>query len=286
MARLAVEPLEALARYQGEPALAAMRREFLPAVTDPVWRGLVEEFLTLDEPLTPYAHQCRRVWSFAASPGSGAHHAHIGGLALHVLQDLRNARALAEAHEARGLALDRGLLFAAIMLHDCLKRFVYDFDDDYALVKAEDPFIARHEDHHSWMLRELVARGVDRTLVLAVAAMHGLDDVSLASGVRPLAVVNHYLEIGLTGLEMQPEDVRVEHSIGFLSDSDWPWSGRAQQRAREVAAALSPRFEVTTGYMNLYLGSRFSFEHIDSLLRTKGHDGTVDHLSTLLEKQG
>lgn len=286
MKKLPIVPLEELARFQGEPALAALRREFLPAVTNPVWQGLVEEFLTLDEPFTPYAHARQWAWSFAASPGSGAHHAHIGGLALHVLQDLRNARALADVHEARGLPLDRGLLYAAILLHDCLKRFVYGFGPDYTLQKAEDPFIARNEDHHSWVLRELVARGADVELIIAVAAMHGLDDVSLATGVRPLAVVNHYLALGLTGIEMTAEQVRAEHSIGFLADSDWSWSGRAQQRSRELAVRMAPDCEVPVGYMQVYLGSRFSFEGIDALLLSKGQDGAMAHIASVMEKDG
>ncbi|WP_353117891.1 hypothetical protein [Nitratidesulfovibrio sp.] len=91
------------------------------------------------------------------------------------------------------------------------------------------------------MLRELTARGADEEIILATAAMHGLDDVSLAEGVKPLAVVNHYLDIGLTGLTMRAEHVRAERAIGFLADSDWPWSGRAQQRARELAEAMAPR---------------------------------------------
>lgn len=277
--------LSRLARFQGEPALAAIRREFVPAVTNPVWRGLVDEFMELDEPLTPYAHPRHEAWSFAASPGSGAHHGHIGGLAVHVLQDLRNARALGDAHEARGLPLDRGLLYAAILLHDCLKRFVYAFDADYALHKSEDPFIARNEDHHSWVLRELTARGADEEIILATAAMHGLDDVSLAEGVKPLAVVNHYLDIGLTGLTMRAEDVRAEHAIGFMADSDWPWSGRAQQRTRELAEAMAPRCGVHAGYMHLYLGSRFSFEHVDGLLQDMGRELAMARLMERVEKE-
>lgn len=287
-------PPQELARFQGEPALAAIRREFVPAVTTPAWRALVEEFLELKEPLTPYAYPRQQAWSFAASPGSGAHHAHIGGLALHVLQDLRNASALADAHEARGLPLDRSLLYAAILLHDCLKRFVYSLDADYALHKAEDPFIARHEDHHSWVLRELTERmtrrgpqhGTDADIILATAAMHGLDDVSLEGGVKPLAVVNHYLALGGTGLTMRAEDVRAEHTIGFLADSDWTWSGRAQQRTRQLAAVMAPRCGVSEGYMHLYLGSRFSFEHIDGLLLRMGPELTVAHLEERMQREG
>ncbi len=273
-----IEPLDRLSRFQGEPALERIRREFLPAVDVPAWRDLIEEFFVLESPGTDYAHPSFKPWSFAAAPGSGAHHAHIGGLALHVLQGLCNARALADAHEARGLPLRRNLLYAAIMLHDSMKRFIYRFSADFSLEKSEDPFIGKREDHHSWLLRELHARKVDRELLLAVAAMHGLDDVSLKDGVRPLAVVNHYLSIGGTGLTMASEDVSAEHVFGFLGDSDWPWSGRAQQRCTALSAPLARRLGLPEAYVRLYLGSRFGFEAIDAMVGTHGLQAATELL--------
>jgi hypothetical protein len=151
-----------------------------------------------------------------------------------------------------------------------MKRFVYRFNSDYQLEKSEDPFIGKHEDHHSWVLRELTARGVDRELILAVAAMHGLDDVCLESGVRPLAVVNHYLAISGSGMEMTAEDVRPEHVLGFLADSDWPMSGRAQTRCRALSEFMASELGFNPHYVFVYLGSRFGFERLDALLAEHG----------------
>jgi hypothetical protein len=270
VASFELEPLEMLARFQGVPALERIREEFIPEVDEPSWRSLVEEFLALETPHTPYTYPWFSPLPFEVCPGSGAHHAHVGGLALHVLQDLENARALIETHMSRGLPGRPGLLYAAILLHDVMKRFVYRFDDHYQLEKSEDPFIGKHEDHHSWVLRELTARDVDRELILAVAAMHGLDDVSLESGVRPLAVVNHYLAISGSGMEMTAEDVRPEHVLGFLADSDWPMSGRAQARCRALSELMTTDLGLSPQYVFVYLGSRFGFERLGSLLAEHG----------------
>jgi len=259
-----------LARFQGVPALDRIRAEFIPEVDEPNWRNLVEEFLVLETPLSPYAHPRFPPLPFEACPGSGAHHAHVGGLALHVLQDLENARALITTHQSRGLPGRPGLLYAAILLHDAMKRFVYRFNDHYQLEKSEDPFIGKHEDHHSWVLRELTARGVERELILAVAAMHGLDDVSLEFGVRPLAVVNHYLAISGSGMEMTAEEVRPEHVLGFLADSDWPMSGRAQTRCRVLSDLMASNLGLNPQYVFVYLGSRFGYERLDTLLIEHG----------------
>jgi hypothetical protein len=85
--------------------------------------------------------------------------------------------------------VDRDLLYATIIIHDSMKRFLYRFDEAYNLEKAEDPFIAKKEDHHSWVIREMMARGCDKELVLSVAAIHGIDDVTLDSeGISRFAV--------------------------------------------------------------------------------------------------
>ena len=112
--------------------------------------------------------------------------------------------------------------------------------------------------------------------------MHGVDDVSLAGGVKPLAIVNHYLTIGGTGLAMTAEDVGPEHVIGFLADSDWPFSGRAQARCLALAGRLAGRRGVGREYMWLYLGSRFGFEHVEAQIVTLGEDQAAERFDALL----
>jgi hypothetical protein len=274
---------EELAAYKGREAYHAIESKYLNSIRNPQWLAIAREVLTMEKPLTKYGYSPVSNWAFAVAPGSGAHHRHFGGLALHTLQNLEYAAAWADIYDARLIRIDRDLLLATILIHDAMKRFIYKFDEDFNFIKVEDPFIAKHEDHHSWMLRELAARAVDRKLMLSVAAIHGVDDVTLDQGVKGVAVVNHYLRIGDTGLEYTADDVRPEHVIAFLSDSDWHWSGQAQRKTEVLAKQLVPRFGLGANYLQIYLGSRFSYEQIGHYIDQHGYDKAADYVCGLIE---
>jgi len=274
---------EELAAYKGLEAYRTIQSKYLSSIQNAQWRAIAESFLSLEKPETPYAYTPVSQWSFWVSPGSGAHHRHFGGLAVHTLQNLECAAAWADVYSARGIGINRALLLATIIIHDAMKRFIYKFDQDFNFVKVEDPFIAKHEDHHSWVLRELTARGVDQELLLSVAAIHGIDDVTLDHGVKGMAVVNHYLQIGNTGLEYTPDDVRPEHVIAFLSDSDWHWSGQAQRKTEVLARQLAPRFAVTPAHLTVYLGSRFTYEQVGHYVDQHGYEKAAGIVCDLIE---
>lgn len=274
---------EELAAYQGLEAFRAIEGEYLQRIQNPKWQAVAKTLLTQDKPLTNYAYTPVSNWAFAVAPGSGAHHKHFGGLALHTLQNLEYAAAWADVYDARGIRINRDLLLATILIHDTMKRFIYKFDPDFSFIKVEDPFIAKREDHHSWVLRELAAWAVDRELLLSVAAIHGIDDVTLDQGVKGVAVVNHYLQIGNTGLEYAPDDIRPEHVIAFLSDSDWHWSGQAQRKTEVLAKRLAPRFGLGTSYLQVYLGSRFTYEQIGHYIDEHGYEKAADFVCGLIE---
>jgi hypothetical protein len=274
---------EELAAYQGFKAYHAIESKYLNSIRNPEWLALARAVLTMEKPITKYAYTPVSNWAFPVAPGSGAHHRHFGGLALHTLQNLEYAAAWADVYDARLIGIDRDLLLATILIHDAMKRFIYKFDDDFNFIKVEDPFIAKHEDHHSWILRELAARAADQKLMLSVAAIHGIDDVTLDQGVKGVAVVNHYLRIGDTRLEYTPDDVRPEHVIAFLSDSDWHWSGQAQRKTEVLAKQLAPRFGLGANYLQVYLGSRFSYEQIGHYIDRHGYDKAADYVRGWIE---
>jgi hypothetical protein len=274
---------EELAAYKGLQAYRKIDSKYLHSIQKAEWLAVAKAFLTLEKPVTNYAYTPVSHWPFWVAPGSGAHHRHFGGLAVHTLQNLEYAAAWADVYNSRGISIDRDLLLATIIIHDTMKRFIYKFDQDFNFIKVEDPFIAKHEDHHSWVLRELTARAVDRELLLSVAAIHGIDDVTLDQGVKGVAVVNHHLRIGNTGLEYTLDDVRPEHVIAFLSDSDWHWSGQAQRKTEVLAKQLASRFAVNPAYLQVYLGSKFTYEQIGHYVDKHGYEKAVNIVCGMIE---
>jgi hypothetical protein len=269
---------EELAAYQGLGAYRKIENTYLRSVGNAEWLALAQTLMTMESPVTPYRYDPVSNWAFWVAPGSGAHHKHFGGLAWHTLQNLEYAAAWADVYSARGININRDLLLTTILIHDVMKRFIYSFDRDFNFIKQEDPFIAKQEDHHSWLLRELAFRGADRELILSVAAMHGIDDVTLAEGVQSVAVVNHYLSIGNTQLEYKADDVRPEHVIAFLSDSNRHWSGQAQHKTEVLANRLAPLFRLNPNYLHIYLGSRFTYEQIGHYIDEHGYEKAADFI--------
>jgi hypothetical protein len=274
---------EELAAYKGLEAYRKIESNYLQSIQKAEWLAVAKAFLTLDKPATNYAYTPVSHWPFSVAPGSGAHHRHFGGLAVHTLQNLEYAGAWADVYNSRGIGINRDLLLATIIIHDTMKRFIYQFDQDFNFVKIEDPFIAKNEDHHSWVLRELTARAVDKELLLSIAAIHGIDDVTLDQGVKGVAVVNHHLQIGDTGLEYTMDDVRPEHVIAFLSDSDWHWSGQAQRKTGVLANQLAARFALNPAYLQVYLGSRFTYEQVGHYVDQHGYEKAAEIVCELIE---
>ena len=273
-----------LTAYQGAPSRKRIEEQYLKNIKRAEWRKFIADFYAMKEPQSQYKLPRLANWSFESAPGSGAHHTHIGGLAQHTLQNLDYARAWVASYAAAGVTLDTDILFGSILLHDYMKRFIYAFDQDGKFSKSEDKFIAKNEDHHSWVLRELTARKCPLDLLLGTAAMHGIDDVSLAEGVKGVAIVDHYLKIGDTGATYTPDNIRPEHVVAFLADSDWHWSGMAQARTAKVAALLAPEYGVSPDAMKLYLGSRFTFVSIGHVVDTKSAESAARQFKSYILK--
>lgn len=281
MKTLNMDVLE-LAAYNGLRAEKIIKEKYIKSIKDNGLKECAQEFMLMKKPVSDYAYPQLSCWEFYQAPGSGAHHNHFGGLALHTLQNLEYAEAWANIYKQRGIDVNLDILYATIVIHDCMKKFIYHFDKDFYFKKAEDPFIAKSEDHHSWVLRELTQRGCNKELILSVAAIHGIDDVTLDKGVAKTAVVNHYLTIGNTGLEYTADDVRPEHVIAFLSDSDWHWSGQAQDKTANLALKIAETTGLAANSVRVYLGSRFTYEQVGHYIEQNGYGAAATHYMELI----
>lgn len=282
MNKITYKTPDELAAFQGNSCLNIIKDKFIKQIKNKYYLKLIELFWNMKKPQSSYKYPFLSAWDYAVSPGSGAHQAHYGGLALHILQDFEYAETLAKVYEKKAVLIDYDLLYTTIALHDSMKRFIYNFDENYVLKKAEDAFIAKEADHHSLVLHELSLNNCSRELILSVAAIHGIDDVSIASGVNNLAIVNHYLQIANIDLCYNEDDVRAEHVIAFLSDSDWFWSGRAQTKTGILADKIAEIYDLNANYVKLYLGSRFTFEKVGSFIDKNGYQIACKHYASMI----
>ena len=272
-----------LSRFSGIPANQKIHDEYLSGIADPAWRKMIRTLHSSPKPLTKYKYVIEQSLPFSMAIGSGVHHMHYGGLAVHTLHDLEYADALATVYTKRGITIDRSLLYAAIILHDSMKRFVYSFDEEFDLIRQEDRFVAEEDDHHSLLLREMKEIGADDVLIKAVAAMHGINNITIG-GVENFKIVNHYLSLAGTGLRYTMDDVRPEHVIAHLADSDWHWSGIAQTRTALMAARLKAGFNIPTKKLHIMLGAMFTFEAVGRMVETQGMEETCKYYDAELRK--
>jgi len=97
-------------------------------------------------------------------------------------------------------------------------------------------------------------------------------------------LVNHYLGIADVGLRYTIEDVRPEHVIAFLADTDWHWSVIAQMRTAQLAARLTAAFNVSTKKLHIMIGSMFTFEAVGRLIETQGMEAACKYYEVALRR--
>lgn len=72
--------------------------------------------------------------------------------------------------------------------------------------------------------------------------------------------------------------------IAFLSDSDWHWSGQAQRKTGILAETMANGFDVSAGYMKVYLGSRFTYEVVGARIEDRGYEQAREYFSLLISE--
>ncbi len=130
-------------------------------------RVTVEEFMP---DIEAYAQAPPPVWVASGSNYYG-HHAHPGGLALHVEGNLRVALGVAEQYrEMYGFAYDTDIIVFAQAVHDLAKAWVLQWLPDGSCMAQYN--IADTGAHHIYGLAESMWRGIPPGPVFAQAATH------------------------------------------------------------------------------------------------------------------
>src|SRR5688572_25011359 len=150
-----------LSLYADAAAKEALKKKLVAA-------GFLSEDTPLDQ-LFPAAPSP----SFLGAPGGlvDRHHGHPGGLALHTAFNLQSALDLEANYERRyDIELDHDVVIAAPILHDSMKAWALQWNDDGTLTKQA--VIAGTASHHVYVVAEALYRKLPASFVVALASAH------------------------------------------------------------------------------------------------------------------
>jgi hypothetical protein len=68
-----------------------------------------------------------------------------------------------------------------------------------------------------------------------------------------------------------------------MSDPDWHWSGQAQRKTEVPAKQLALRCGLGANYLQVDLGSRFTYEKIGHYIDQHSHHKAADYVRGLIE---
>lgn len=189
--------------------------------------------------------------SFRAAPGGilGRHHGHPGGLAVHTAFNLSSARALLASYRAQyGVELDEDLVTASVILHDVMKAWCLQFNNDGSLLVQ--PMVAGTSSHHPFIVAEAMHRGLSDDLIVALAAAHeppNMEPAKVAGFIAAAAVLARRDAASarrLISVDFEKRRLahapRIEASINHLSDHDYVLADPAYAQVDEALDAILP----------------------------------------------
>jgi hypothetical protein len=238
-----------------DPALrAAVEAQMLaPGLPPEAWAyaHLAEARRLLDEPRLELPQA--RKGDFLAAPGGpcdDGHHGYPGGLAVHSLANLMNARSLAANYKhVYGLDLHQDQLTVAAIWHDSLKAATLPFRADGSC--GPEPKIAGTGAHHVLGLAAGILRHLPAELLYVIAAAHSPDPKLICAWLEAASILAN-------GEKMTcPQRQTVEAFVNHLADADYLLTGLAWTRYVAGAPKGWARYDALQQDGNdLYLFSR------------------------------
>jgi len=200
-------------------AYLELRRE-AANISDPALRAAVEVQMTV-----VVAPNGKDHGDFMAAPGGPCetgHHGYPGGLSVHSLANLLNARAIAQTyHHVYGTDLHPDWLTVAAIWHDSMKAITLPWREDGSCGPEEQ--IAATPAHHVLGIASAFQRHLPRELIYVIAAAHGVEHACewMQAGAK-LA--------GIEGTVACPTKMPIEGYITAQADADYALTGTAWTR--------------------------------------------------------
>jgi hypothetical protein len=213
-------------------AYLELRRE-AAAIPDPALRAAVEVQMTV-----VVAPNGKDHGDFLAAPGGPCetgHHGYPGGLSVHSLANLLNARAIAQTYRhIYGVEVHMEWLTAAAIWHDSMKAVTLPWREDGSC--GSEKQLAGTPEHHVLGLASAFQRHLPRELIYVIAAAHGVEHAcEWMQAAAKLAGIDE--KVGC------PSKMPIEGFITAQSDSDYPLTGLAWTRYVAKAPKGWERFD-------------------------------------------
>lgn len=259
--------------------------------------GLLDAAVTTDQLFPPLADPHHGAQPFLAAPGGPleTHHAHPGGLAVHTAFNLQSALDLETNYEKRyGLELDHDIVIAAPILHDSMKSWVLQWQNDGTL--TVQPSIAKTASHHIFGIAEAIHRKLRPGFVVALASAHtpptGADAATVVGYIRAASILARVDPVADKVLVKDGEKgfsaarlPSIEAVINHLSDHDFVLTESAFASVADSLDRLAKADPSAPGlgegrlrWMRLRIESQVPAMRLYSILRNGGDAAVLAEL--------
>lgn len=192
---------------------------------------LADENISPKDFLPPIKNPYKQPQSFLSSPGGKytGHHSYPGGLAVHTAGNLKIALSFIDTYQSNyNITLNKDVLIAAVILHDIMKPFVFQWKNDVSTL--EENKIAGTGEHHIYAIAELLFRKFSPQIVVTLACAHtnpGENQEQVVNYIKAGAVLANVdaVKYGVLkikeGKEVLPYPKDIEYFVNNIADGDW-----------------------------------------------------------------
>lgn len=257
--------------------------------------------IALKDFLPPLKNFSKSPQSFLSSPGSKytGHHSYPGGLAVHTAANLKIALSFYKIYKnVYKLNLNKDVLVTAIILHDIMKPFVFQWKEDGSAL--DENKIAGTGEHHIYAIAELLFRKFPSQIVVTLACAHTNPkdyESAIVNYLKAGAIIAKVdpLKYGLIkikdGQEVLPYPKDIEYFVSNISDGDWIVTETAAQKMisalQQIAVKIykfkPDKLNTKTFYQfRNYVFSQFTIMNLYNIYNKKGINGVAKKIESIM----